>query len=345
MGESVQVTLKDVASAVGVSTMTVSLALRNHPRITAPRRALIHDVAERMGYRPNAMASALVYQRKNSSVHPISAELAWINHWEDSRRLRSYKEFELYWRGAMRAAEKFGFRLEEFLVDRKLTLSRLEKILQSRNIQGILIPPHGSEAVTSLDIRSFDWSRYSVVRFGYSVPDVPAHVVASNQIQGTMLAFSKITDRGYQRIGYVCHRCSSTHSKAGFLMAQTKLLSNRRLPLLEMDAHAADCLEKLSDWLEVNKPDAILTEMAELPAMLCSLGHRVPDEIGVAATSVLDGNADAGIYQNSEEVGRVAIETLIGLVYQNQTGIPKLCRETLVDCVWRDGGTLPARLV
>jgi DNA-binding LacI/PurR family transcriptional regulator len=183
------------------------------------------------------------------------------------------------------------------------------------------------------------------VRFGYSVADVLAHVVASNQIQGAMLAFSRISDRGYQRIGYVCHCCSSTHSKAGFLMAQTKLLSNRRVPLLEMDARAVDCLEKLRYWLEVNNPDAVLTEMAELPAMLCTLGYRVPHEIGLAATSVLDGNADAGIYQNSEEVGRVAIETLIGLIYQNQTGIPQLCRETLVDCIWRDGSTLPTRLV
>lgn len=341
MGESAQLTLKDVASAVGVSSMTVSLALRNHPKIPAGRRALIQGVAQRMGYRPNPMASALVYQRKNSSAHPITAELAWINHWKAPRRLRSYREFDLYWRGAVQAAEKCGFRLEEFVVGAQMTYSRLEKILQSRNIQGILIPPHGSEAITRPVVASLDWSRYSIVRFGYSLSDMSAHLVTSNQIQGAMLAFSKIIEKGYGRVGYVCHQCSSTHSKAGFLMAQIALPPGQRLPLLEMDVHATDSVESLGRWITKNKPDAVLTEIAELPAMLLRLGCRVPEDIGLAATSVLDGNADAGIYQNSEEIGRVAVETLVGLIYQNQTGLPGLSREILVEAAWRDGSTLP----
>jgi len=343
MDEPAQLTLKDVASAVGVSSMTVSLALRNHPKIPAERRALIQGVAQRMGYRPNAMASALVYQRKNFSNHPISAELAWLNYWKESRLLRGYKEFDLYWHGAVQAAEKCGFRLEEFVIGPQLNCSRLEKILQSRNIQGILIPPHGHAAMACPKVTDFDWSRYSVVKFGHSLQDFPAHTVTSNQKQGTMLAFSEIIRKGYQRPGYVCHRCSSTHGKAGFLMAQTGLISARRLPLLELDVHTSDCLKNLDDWIHACRPDAILTEMAEMPAMLNELDYRVPDDLGLAATSVLDGNANAGIYQNSEEVGRVAVETLISLIYQNQTGLPKFCREILVDTAWRDGGTLPGR--
>lgn len=336
-------TLKDVADAVGVSSMTVSLALRDHPRIPADRRAEIQEVARRLGYRPNPMASALVYQRNNLASHPISAELAWINCWREPQRLRRYKEFDGYWRGALQAAEKCGFRLEEFAVGPQLTCARLEKVLHSRNIQGVLIPPHGSEAVASPGICDFDWSRYSIVKFGYSLPDFPAHVVTANQTQGTMLAFAEITRKGYRRIGYVCHRHSSTRSKAGFLMAQTSIVPEWRLPLLELDIRADDCLRNLDLWIRNNGPDAILTEMAEMPGLLQRLGYRIPSDMGLATTSVLDGNADAGIDQNSEEVGRVAVETLIGLVYQNQKGLPRLCREVLVDAGWRDGSTLPAR--
>src|SRR5437867_4282751 len=108
MPDSSQVTLKKIADAVGVSAMTVSLALRNDPRIRAPRRLLIQDTARRMGYRPNAMAKALVHQRWHASDHPISAELAWINCWQEPKRLRSYREFDLCWRGATQAAEKCG---------------------------------------------------------------------------------------------------------------------------------------------------------------------------------------------------------------------------------------------
>jgi LacI family transcriptional regulator len=77
--------------------------------------------------------------------------------------------------------------------------------------------------------------------------------------------------------------------------------------------------------------------------MLGKLGYRVPGDLGLAATTTLDGNADAGINQNSEEIGAAAVETLLELIYRNDIGLPKLCREVLVDGSWQDGGTLPPK--
>ena len=205
------------------------------------------------------------------------------------------------------------------------------------------MPPHGNKAVTHPHASSLDWSRYAVIRFGYSITDFPAHVVAGNHTQSTMLAFREIRKRGYKRIGYVCHLNSSTRAKAGFLMAQTELLPNQRLPILELDLRRNDGRQTLHRWIREHEPDAILTEMAEMAAMLQQLGYGVPTDIGLAVTSVLDGNADAGICQNSEEIGKAAVETLLSLIYQNQTGIPKLCREVLIDSAWQNGSTLPDR--
>jgi hypothetical protein len=58
---------------------------------------------------------------------------------------------------------------------------------------------------------------------------------------------------------------------------------------------------------------------------------------------VLDGNADAGIYQNSLEIGRAAVQLLISLIHLNQLGIPEVCREVLIEGRWQDGRTLPPR--
>lgn len=343
MPESSPVTLKDVANAVGVSAMTVSLALRNDPRIRPARRLAIQKIAESMGYRPNAMAAALVHQRWNVSAHPIAAELAWINCWKDPKQLRAFHEFELYWRGATQAAARCGFRLEEFVIGSDLSFARLEGILQSRNIHGVLLPPHGGMAGRHPETASMDWSRYSVIRFGYSIPDFPAHIVSSNHTQGTLLAFREIHAHGYRRIGYVCHANPGTRAKAGFLMAQTNIPPESRLPILELDVRQAGFRDLLECWIRCHRPDAILTEMAELASLLSELGCRVPEDVALAATSVRDGNADAGICQNSEEVGRAAVETLISLIHQNQAGIPQLCREVLVDATWQDGSTLPDR--
>lgn len=53
------VTLKDVAEALGISLGTVSMSMRDDPRITEVRRQQVKETAREMGYRPNAMATAL----------------------------------------------------------------------------------------------------------------------------------------------------------------------------------------------------------------------------------------------------------------------------------------------
>jgi DNA-binding LacI/PurR family transcriptional regulator len=330
---------------MGVSVMTVSLALRGHPKIPAVRRAEVLLAAERMGYRPNPNAAALAQQRRHSMAHTVCAELAWINLWREPTRLRGYKEFDLYWRGALSAAERHGFRLEEFDVGPNLPFRQLERILRARNIQGILIPPHGGMAGAAPDRSSMDWSGYSIVRFGYGLPDLPAHVVAGNHIQGTLLACEKIRELGYRRIGYSCFVGSSMRGKAGVYLFQMNHPVAERLPVhvIEHTVSRKENLRRLEVWIRKNRPDAIFSEVAEMRGMLAELGYAVPGEIGLAATSVLDGGVDAGINQHSEEVGAAAVETLLELIYRNEIGLPKLCREVLVDGGWQDGSTLPPR--
>src|ERR1051325_9261392 len=53
-------TMQRIADAAGVSRMTVSLALRNHPRISAATRERIRQVAERLGYHPDPEVSKLM---------------------------------------------------------------------------------------------------------------------------------------------------------------------------------------------------------------------------------------------------------------------------------------------
>ena len=52
-------TLKDIAQRVGVTEMTVSAALRNTGRISAAMRRQIIEMADKLGYRPNAAARSI----------------------------------------------------------------------------------------------------------------------------------------------------------------------------------------------------------------------------------------------------------------------------------------------
>src|SRR5438128_876047 len=56
-------TLADIARALGVSKMTVSRAINNHPEISPETRSRVLEAAQRMNYRPNQYARALTTNR------------------------------------------------------------------------------------------------------------------------------------------------------------------------------------------------------------------------------------------------------------------------------------------
>src|ERR1043165_4114045 len=105
-----RVTMADVAAKVGVSRIAVSMAWRDHHRISLELRRKIKRTAREMGFVPDPFLSALAAHRRQRVTAKEHGVLAWINHWEDPNRLRCFKEFDLYWRGVREAATKFGYR-------------------------------------------------------------------------------------------------------------------------------------------------------------------------------------------------------------------------------------------
>jgi len=336
-----RVTLRDIARRLEVSHTTISRALKNDLEISKEMRERVQAAAREMGYKPDPMLHALAYYRREKRQVPIAAEMAWINHWPQPEKLRSFKEFNLYWQGAFAEAERCGFRLEEFVFEKGMTLARLEKILRARNIRGILLPPRRD---LTPDYNDFDWGDFCIVRFGYSISYPPAHLVSSDQLTDGLIAFENIWKNGYRRIGLVTSHKMHTRFGAGFMFSQLKWCPELRLPALQLKQERRDEDKVLlKAWLKANRPDAILTDVSELRGLLQDIGCKVPQDIGLAALSVLDGNADAGINQNSYEIGRAAVQLLISLINHNERGVPKICRELLVEGQWVNGSTLPRK--
>ena len=338
-----RVTMEDIARAIGITKSAVSLALRNHPRISAVRRDEIQAVAKQMGYQPNAAATALAHFKQQSKSAPVQAAIAWINAWPNPKMLFSYREFELFWQGALKGAEKFGYRLEQFIVNKEMSLAHLERILHARGMNGILIPPHGEIRV---DWNALHWEHFSAVRFGRAHEGLPPfHSVTTDQAANGSLAFQRIREKGYKRIGFVGHKTSRRVYVAGFLQAQLDVPESSRLPpLLLSGDDPPDTQESLAAWIEMYKPDAIFTEIVRVPQILKEAGYRIPQDIGLAATSLLDIEVDAGIDQHVEEVGRVAVLVLISLINDNDRGGPAIQREILIKGAWVDGSSLPSRV-
>ncbi len=58
-----KITLKEIADLIGVSTATVSKALRDSPDISEAMRKKVKKIASEMGYRPNILARTLIQRR------------------------------------------------------------------------------------------------------------------------------------------------------------------------------------------------------------------------------------------------------------------------------------------
>ncbi|MGJ8640103.1 MAG: hypothetical protein ACSHYA_12005 [Opitutaceae bacterium] len=337
------ITQKDIALRLGLDHSTVSLALRNSNKISKERCLLIQKTAAEMGYSVNAAAANLAKHRFASSKAPVTAALGWLNCWPDPRRLHTLQEFELYWKFAKETAARFGYHLEEFIVEGEMTLERTQRIMQTRGIRGILIPPHPE---TGINFESFDWSQFSALRFGRSVKCPAAHTVAADQVGNMVRAFKEVVNRGYKRIGMVdvSAHLDRYNFDAGYLKAQAISSGLACLPIFRINVgDKSKNQANFNLWLKRERPDAVIAATGGVTGLLEGAGVTIGEGIGLAAMSILDTRIDAGIYQNSEEIGRVAALSLIAQIQDNDIGVPDIYRQTLVPGTWVNGKSLPDR--
>ena len=334
------ITQKDIAQKLGLDHSTVSLALRNSEKISAAKRELIQQTAQEMGYTLNASAVNLAKYRKVSSEQPVTSVLAWLNCWAEPEKLLQLNEFQQYWKGAKETAGRLGYALEEFVVEKEMTLERVQRIMKARSIKGILLPPHSGH----VDFHQLDWSLFSVLRFGRSIQYPRAHMISTDQVGNMILAYNEVFQRGYKRIGLAGRPMKENWNNfdAGYLKAQELNFDQTRIPIFSVDENSP--LSQLSEfkaWLEKWQIDAIISATAGVSKMLEAAEYEIGVDIGLATMSILDTSIDAGIYQNSDEIGRVAALALIAQIQDNDLGVPSIFRKTLVPGVWRDGKTLP----
>lgn len=342
-----RVTLKDIAEKAGVTKTTVSLALRDRPGLSAAMREKIRRIAGDMGYVADPILQRLAAYRQAGATRKFQSVIAWLNHWERPEQLHRYHEFEQYLRGAKSAAKRLGYRLEEFIWPADWPAKRAEKQLLERGVLGLLIPPHKPEVRWD----DFDWSRFSLMRFGLSVRQVDSNLVTADHQRAMVMAIQKIHDYGYRRIGLAY---SEAHDRSmggnhygGFRWAQQLSGVAQVLPPFDSETGtpkiAARTKRGLDAWIKRYQPDAILAAGPEIPVFLRELGYRIPRDVAVASTSPYDITVDAGIDQCPAIIGQVAAEMLIKQISLNERGAPADPCRILVESRWKDGRSLPPR--
>lgn len=336
-------TLEDVARKAGVHRTTVSLSLRNHPRIPAPTRDRVKAIADELGYRINPLVSALMQSRRTGK--PVKhAALAFVTNYPTRYGWKpEHHDRPDFFPGAVERAQDFGYKLEHFwLAEPGMTPRRFCDMLSARSINGLIIGrlPPGQNAL------ELEWSRFSCVALGMTLRSPILHHVTENHYDTVWQAMERCRECGYKRVGIVFPDGNDSprvgHRWLGaYFMQQLNFPARDRVPI---------CSEQPTDeahfraWFLKHQPDALLVNNARLLLeWLGHLGRNVPRHIGVVSLEHRRNFEGTGVYYDPAKIGALAVEMLVGLMHRNETGVPSVQHEILLTGEWRDSGMLPPR--
>jgi LacI family transcriptional regulator len=330
--------LSDIAAQSGVSRMTVSLALRNSPRILPETTERIRRLAREMGYAPDprmAAAMAQVRDTKKKELQP----LAWINANANREAFSEYKWLSPYLDGARAMCAELGYRLDEFwLREPGMTERRLSSIISNRGIRGVIVTP----TLPSITHLRFDWRQFASVSFENAILLPRLHRVAPDYYYNIMLTLKMLRRLGYRRIGLCVQQLEARRSHHGYQGALR--VFHAGIPRTEQTAALIFRpfeMREFKHWLKTQRPDVIIGHHSRMLDWLAECGLRVPDDIGVAHLSLDDDCTDwAGIWQHKRRIGAQAVESLVSMIHNNRTGLPDIAYETLIPGEWRHGKTL-----
>jgi LacI family transcriptional regulator len=336
--ERPHVTLRQVAEAAGVHFTTVSLALRNSPKLLPETRKRLQDLAREMGYRPDPMLAALnAYRISRAPLH-FQATIAWINNWPKRDGLLLNREFREYYNGARARADELGYSLEEFWMHEPgMNRARLRRILKARGIQALLLPPQ-ERPNTAPDI---DFEEYSAVAFGFSMRPSVLHLVTNHHLHSMNLVLRKLYAHGYRRVGF--HSGKGWNAKVDGAWLAAILTVRHEHPDLQVFSpilESSEALPPMEKWIPEHRLDAVVS-YTEIIREVREAGFRVPEDIGFASVGLhSDEHTVTGVYQNDLLVGRKAVDLLVGMLHRNERGLPEVPVCTFVEGEWREGTTL-----
>jgi LacI family transcriptional regulator len=311
------ITIKDIAKALGLSTSTVSRALRGSYEISAETRKLVLEYAEKLNYRPNPIAQSLK-EKRSRSIGIVVCEIANNFFSQVINGIESVAYKKGYYVIISQSHESF---------EREVANTQY---LASRSVDGLLI---------SLSTETTDLSHLSklhdkglpIVFFDRITEEMLTHKVIANNFNGAYQATEHLIRSGFKRIAHLTispHLSITKERLAGYKAA----LADNRIPFDESlikyckygGLHEEEMDQAVESLLtQPNKPDAIVAASDKLStgclAALAKKKVRVPEDIGLVGftNSLLTDifhPALTSVRQPAFEMGQVAMEMLIQII-------------------------------
>jgi LacI family transcriptional regulator len=308
--KSILISINDIARALGISPSTVSRALKDHPDISTETKKLVKEYAEKVNYRPNALALSLKTHRSNT-LGLIIPEI--VHHF-----------FSSVISGIEEVAYAKGYRLiicqsnENY--EREVMNTQL---LLDNRVDGILI---------SMSKNTYKYGHFRdlidcgipIVFLDRVCSEVETDRVVTDDFEGAMLATNHLIERGSRKI---LHLASPQHLQIGKLRTEgyMKALADHGLEqnddlILQCDTRN-ELYELKNRFLEIAQHiDGIFavndfTAIAAIQ-LLQESNYKIPEDIAVTGfgndpiASIVNPSLTT-VDQSGFEMGRQAVEILI----------------------------------
>ena len=330
------VSLKDISKTCGVSIATVSKALNDHSDISKETKERIREVAEKLGYHPNAAAQALKTNRSNNiGVLFVDEANSGLTHDYFSHVLDSFKK----------KAEKEGFDIT-FINSENANMSYLSHAIY-RGFDGVVIAcvefsdPQVDELIkSSIPVVTIDHSFYNRI------------AIVSDNIKGVKELVTYVYEQGHRKIAYV-------HGYEDTAVTQSRVASFYNT-LQELGVNIPDeyvisspyrntekAYEATNRLLDLEDPPTCILYPDDFAAFgglnaIRQRGLSVPGDISIAGYDGIDIARHitprmTTVIQDTERIGREAASKLIDLI-NNPKGT--IIEQIVVDGVLEKGQTV-----
>lgn len=308
------ITIKDIARALNLSTSTVSRALRDSYEINPETKRMVMEYAERMHYRPNPIALSLK-ENRSLSIGVIVPEIA-----------NNY--FSQAINGIEAAAYDRGYHVVIFQSQESYE-REVEKVehLAARRVDGLMMSL-SSQTVDISHLKSLHERGMPLVFFDRIPADIETHKVVADNAVGAFQATKHLLETGRRRIAHITSQPGLSITKER-LSGYVSALESFGVPF---DEKLVKYCSYTVEEVEVNlnalfslaePPDAFLTGADRLAlgyyAGLKKRNIRIPEDIAFVGFSNLNvaellNPPMSAVVQPAFQMGHTAAGLLLDLI-------------------------------
>lgn len=311
------VTIKDIAKALGLSTSTVSRALRDSYEISPETKKMVLDYAEKINYQPNPIALSLK-ERRSYSIGVIVSEIA-----------NSF--FSQAIDGIESVAYRNGYNV---IISQTRESAEREQInlnyLTSRSIDGLIVSVSAETSEFS-NFRELYERGMPIVFFDRIAPDINTYKITVDSYRGAYDATVHLIGNGYRHIAALASNAVLSITKdrlAGYRAALADHGLAEKDEFIRYCEHGGLLLSEVEQAVDemLNAPappDAILALSDKLTTgclrTLKSKKIKVPGDIALIGfsnsdlTELIDPSLSI-IKQPAFDMGELAMNSLLTMI-------------------------------